>query len=315
MTRRRGQRVGEELEDEADEEHRDRDGARGEGLHVVAARSGERGVDRAQGGEGGRNLGRDLDRTVRLIERGPDEEADQQDRRKRAQAPRKGARALGEITRGAQGEEVGAVDEEQAQRHEAAEERVWVQQVPELCRHVVGRVHRYAMDDVGPADAPQQRGATAADRRRPLPAGAPTRVIALAPELERDAARDQAQEDQQQREVKPREQARVPAGEGSERCPASGYEPDLVAIPDRPDRVDERALLGLIAADDTQQRADAEVEALEDEVANPEDGDQDVPECLQEVGGHVSRPGVARRHRSVARPVRRCRRARERDVC
>ena len=40
----------------------------------------------------------------------------------------------------------------------------------------------------------------------------------------------------------------------------------------------QRPPLGSFAAEDREQDADAEVEALEDEVADPEDGDEDEPE-------------------------------------
>ena len=40
----------------------------------------------------------------------------------------------------------------------------------------------------------------------------------------------------------------------------------------------DRAALGVVPAEERQQDADAEVEALEDEVADPEDGDQDEPD-------------------------------------
>ncbi len=145
-------------------------------------------------------------------------------------------------------------------------------------------VHRDAVDDVRPADAPQQRGEEAADHGRPLPGGAPARRVVLAPELERDAADDQRGEDQEQRQVEAGEQARVPAGEGRERRAAGRQQPHLVAVPDRADRVDDHALVGLVAAERADQHPDAEVEALEHEVADPQHADQAEPECLQEVG-------------------------------
>ena len=85
------------------------------------------------------------------------------------------------------------------------------------------------------------------------------------------------------REVEAGEEARVPAGEGGERRAAGGQQPDLVAVPDRADRVDDRPLLGVVAADHAHQHADPEVEPLEHEVADPQHADQHEPEGLEEV--------------------------------
>ncbi len=64
---------------------------------------------------------------------------------------------------------------------------------------------------------------------------------------------------------------------------ATGHQqPDLVAVPDRSDGVHHDPAVGVVAADEGQQHADAEVEALQHEVAGPERGDQqesDVGEC------------------------------------
>ena len=71
-------------------------------------------------------------------------------------------------------------------------------------------------------------------------------------------------------------------GEGGEDRRAADDQPDLVAVPDRSDGVDGDAPLDVGAADELVQRADAEVEALEDEEAGPEDGDDDEPDDLQD---------------------------------
>src|SRR5674476_869871 len=76
---------------------------------------------------------------------------------------------------------------------------------------------------------------------------------------------------------------RIPAREGREGRPAGGQQPDLVAVPHGPDRMDDHALVGFVAAQRADQHADAEIEALEDEVADPQDADQSEPEGLQEV--------------------------------
>jgi hypothetical protein len=86
------------------------------------------------------------------------------------------------------------------------------------------------------------------------------------------------QQHDQQRQVGGREKARVPGREGGEHGSAGDDEPDLVAVPDRPDGVDHDAALGVVAREDGQQHADAEVEAFEEEVAEPEEGDDGEPD-------------------------------------
>ena len=60
----------------------------------------------------------------------------------------------------AQRQEDRAVREEQQQRGDAAEQRVGVEQREERAGEVVRGVQRHAVDDVRPADAPEQRGST-----------------------------------------------------------------------------------------------------------------------------------------------------------
>ena len=57
-------------------------------------------------------------------------------------------------------------------------------------------------------------------------------------------------------------------------APPAVMQPDLVAVPDGPDGVDQDAAFAVVAAEYRQQDADAEVEAFEDEVAGQQDGDR-----------------------------------------
>ena len=162
-------------------------------------------------------------------------------------------------------------------------------------------VDRDAVHEVREPDAPDERGAGAPDRVRPRPERPPARALALRAPLERDDADDQEDEDEQQRDVEAREHRRVPGRERREGRAAGDDEPDLVPVPDRPDRPQHRRALVVVAADERQQHPDAEVEALEHEVPGPEDGDQDEPEESRD-------PSV--RHRRDARTRRPRRRPR-----
>ena len=186
------------------------------------------------------------------------------------------------VTVGLEGEEGRPVQGEQRQRREAAEQRVRVEQGQQRAGVLVVLVERHAVHDVRERHAPQQRGQRRADDDRDVPVAPPAVTVDLAAELEGHPAQDQRDEDEQQREVEAGEQARVPLGERGEGRPARDEQPDLVAVPDRADGVDRDAAVVLGAPDQRQQHADAEVEALEDEVAGPQDRDEqepDVGEC------------------------------------
>ena len=103
----------------------------------------------------------------------------------------------------------------------------------------------------------------------------------LAPELEPDVAHDQAHQDQEECEVEAGEEGRVPLREGRERGPPGDDQPDLVAVPHGPDRVQHGAALGLVVSDRAHEHPDPEVEALEHEVAQPQDRDEQEPDRLE----------------------------------
>ena len=231
---------------------------------------------------------------------GPGQEADPDDGRDRRDDCGDRPRPFAHLAARLQLEEDRPVGEEHRQRRQPAEQRVGVEQVEEGAGVLVLGVDRDAVDDVRPADSPEQRRQEAARDQRPLPAIAPAFGVAFAPELEADVADDQADQDQEEGQVEARKEGRVPLREGGEGGAAGDQQPDLVAVPDRPDRVQDRAPLLLVVADDADQHADPEVEPLEQEVAEPEDRDQDEPDDLE--GGvcvHISRrgpaPGLARR--------------------
>ena len=90
-----------------------------------------------------------------------------------------------------------------------------------------------------------------------------------------------AEQHEHQREVERREPGGVPDGKAAKIAAPADDEPHLVAVPERPDRVDGDPPLGVGLADEHVQGADAEVEPLEHEEAGPEDGDDDEPDDLQ----------------------------------
>jgi hypothetical protein len=177
------------------------------------------------------------------------------------------------------------VREEDGNERHPAQQRERVEQVEEptvVLDIAVGRLDQgHPAHDVGERHAPQKRGQERTEHDGHIPVAPPAAVRALAAVLEGDPAQDQRDEDQEQRQVEAAEQRGVPLREGGERRTAGHEHPDLVAVPDRAQRGDDSASLGLVLAHDRQQHADAEVEPLEDEVADPEDGDEDEPDSRQ----------------------------------
>ncbi len=197
------------------------------------------------------------------------------------ECPRRRLGPLAEVAGRAEREKGRAVEGEEQHHGNPGQERVHVEQVPERAGEVAARVDRHAVEQVRKRDSPDQRRAEAADRVAPEPDRPPARALALRAPLEREHADDQEEEEQQQGDVEAREHRRVPGREGRERRAARDHEPDLVAVPDRADRAEHVAALALVPRQERQQHADAEVEALEQEVPAPEDADQHEPEVLQ----------------------------------
>src|SRR5699024_11243591 len=84
------------------------------------------------------------------------------------------------------------------------------------------------------------------------------------------------------REVEPGEQGRVRLGEGREEQRAAGDQEDLVPVPDRSDRLQDGAA-GAVAAppEGADVHLHPEVEALEHEVAQEEERDEEEPQGLE----------------------------------
>src|SRR5262249_44192504 len=92
---------------------------------------------------------------------------------------------------------------------------------------------------------------------------------------------DQAEEDEEEGEVEAREHRPVPGRKRRKGRAAGDDEPDLVPIPDRPDRLEHEAPLVFVPGQEREQHPDAEVEALQHEVPGPEEGDHAEPEDLE----------------------------------
>jgi hypothetical protein len=92
-------------------------------------------------------------------------------------------------------------------------------------------------------------------------------AVFLAAVLDRDGAQDQGREDEHHGQVEAREDGRVNDRECSEQRPTGGYQPDLVAVPDRADGVEHLAALEIRPGHVHVHDPGPEVEAVEQGVA------------------------------------------------
>jgi hypothetical protein len=173
------------------------------------------------------------------------------------------------------------VESEQPDGGNPGEHRVGAEQVGEVTGIVTVRVERDAPNEVRQRNPPDERRADAPDHVRAEPGRTPAWVVALAPPLERHHAQDQEHEHEQKREIEAREHRPVPGGKRCKGRAGCDDEPDLVPVPDRPDRLEHHMAIPFVPADERQQNPDAEVEALEHEVPDPEEGDYEEPEDLE----------------------------------
>jgi hypothetical protein len=84
--------------------------------------------------------------------------------------------------------------------------------------------------------------------------------------LEAEPATHQQPKDEDEPEVEAAEGTCVRLRKGHEQHPAAGEQPDLVAVPDGADGRGRPFALLLIARQDQVQRANAEIEAVQDDV-------------------------------------------------
>ena len=117
-------------------------------------------------------------------------------------------------------------------------------------------------------------------------------------ELEGHAAEDQRQQHDDDRQIERRHDHRVGLREGDPQAAAAEHQPGLVAVPERRDRVHHLVALAF-AARERKQDADAEVEAVEDDVERDRGADQRGPDH-RKVPFHGGSPASALRRQDLA---------------
>ena len=145
---------------------------------------------------------------------------------------------------------------------------------------------RDAPGDVAHRHADEQARDDAAGAEAHVPHLPPPAHRLFAAKLDGHGAEDERHQQQHERQVKAGENRGIDIREGGEERAAARHEPDLVAVPDRADGVEEDAPL-LVLAGEQVERADPQVEAVEHGVAGEEHAQQHEPD-----GGEVGRAGV-----------------------
>ncbi len=170
---------------------------------------------------------------------------------------------------------------EQEQCGDPSKERIGVEEVEERTQVGLVRPDGNAPQHVGEGHTPQQRRNDASPEDRLVPGCSPGGEGALGPELERHSSEDEGGQNQEEGKVKAAEQSGVPVREGGERGATGGEKPHFVAVPYRPDGVDQDTPVEIVSPQYRQQHADTEVEALQNEVHRPKNTDDDEPEDLE----------------------------------
>src|SRR6185436_10446793 len=128
---------------------------------------------------------------------------------------------------------------------------------------------------------PNKRRDEAAGEQRPAPHAAPSRIGPLGAILEADAAKDEGSQYHEHGEVESGETDRIERRPGGKDRATPEDEPDLVALPHRPDRVDGDAAFRVRPGNERQERGDAHVEAVGGGKADQQHAEQYPPDELQ----------------------------------
>src|SRR5262249_10910965 len=113
------------------------------------------------------------------------------------------------------------------------------------------------------------------------------------------AAKNQSEQHGDERRIERRQDYRVGQGEGGKKTAAAEHEPGLVSVPDRRDRR-HGGIAVLLALEQGKNNADAKIEAIENHIGQPGEGDQTGPQERQ-VEGHGWHRALTARDEPAAR--------------
>src|SRR5690348_15901327 len=188
------------------------------------------------------------------------------------------------------------LDGEHGDRRQSDEQRERREKRDQARGHVPVGIDRQALKDVAERQAKQQREPDLRNGEDAIPGRSPVRPFLLGAELERYGAQDQHEQDERECEVEPGEQRGVDEREHREQHAPADHEPDLVAVPDRADAVEEGPPLVVGPGQGDQKDPDAHVEPIEDQVARDDEDEEEEPDVVE---GHFDSPASAARGRRL----------------
>ena len=176
---------------------------------------------------------------------------------------------------------------ESDERDEAADDGVPIENAgqdaglpvgPERQEEVAVGVERNAAENIGEGRAVKDGEQDAGKAEEAVEERSPHADIDVIAQLKRHAAQDEQPENDHEGEIEAREGRGVEQRKGEVERAAAGEQPDFVAVPDGADGGQRGAAIGLGADEKQVQHAYAEIEAVEDHVADDHYGNEPEPE-------------------------------------
>ena len=171
------------------------------------------------------------------------------------------------------------------QRDDAAQQTERVEQAEEAARvertQRFVKVKRHSLKQIAESYAEDDRGHGRTHKQSPVPRVAPARAGHLAAEVKANRTQDQCEKHDEHGPVKAREGSAVQKRPGREDGAAAREQPHLVAVPVRGDGVDHAAAVGVVLAEEGQQRTHAHVLAVHDGKAHEQHTDEEPPDQTQ----------------------------------
>ena len=170
---------------------------------------------------------------------------------------------------------------ERRDTEDPSEKREPVEQHGEGSPELALLVERDTAENVPERDTEEQREQRARHREHHVPPVLPQRVVDLVAELDAEAAEEQQPQHEHQREIETAEARRVQGGKGGHHRPADAEEPHFVAVPHRPDRIDQPRPFVAVPPEPQVNRPQAEIEAVEDGVSGQHERQEDKPGVVE----------------------------------
>ncbi len=138
-----------------------------------------------------------------------------------------------------------------------------------------------AQEQIAERDAKDQRRNNARDKKCPVPHAPPAGGFKLAAERKRHRPQNQRCQHQKHGEIKARKRHRVERRPSGKSGTAAEDEPDLIAFPDRADRIEQHAFFDIGAGDKRLQQGGAEVKAVHHRKTDQQHAEKRPPDQAQ----------------------------------